>query len=504
MKTVLHSPTTQSESKEEYFQKFGKKIIGHNFEFEGPEGRVNLLYADWIASGRLFEPIENLLTNQFGPLVGNTHSESSLSGEAMTLAYKMAQQIIKEHVHANEQDVIITQGSGMTGAIAKLQRILGLHIPEKAKPYYLQPASERPVVFLTHMEHHSNQTAWLECEVDVVIVPPDENLLVSPDNIETELKKYKDRKFKIGSFTACSNVTGIFTPYHELARLMHQYGGLCFVDFAASAPYADINMHPANPAEALDAIFFSPHKFLGGPGSTGVLIFNKKLYANRIPDQPGGGTVSWTNPWGEHHYFDDIETREDGGTPAFLQTIRAALAIRLKEQMGVPHIKEREAELLELAFSGLMSIPGLIILAPEMKERLGVISFYIDKLHYNFIVRVLSDHFGIQVRGGCSCAGTYGHYLLHVDQEYSKKITRKIDSGDLSEKPGWVRLSLHPVMTNQEVTYIIDAIRQIATNPERWQSLYQYSLHTNEYYPIKKTHHIKNKLQDWFNLNSNT
>jgi selenocysteine lyase/cysteine desulfurase len=501
MKSALHS-TINTASTEEYFQEFAKKIIGYDFEFVGPAGKRNLLYADWIASGRLYRPIEDILTNQFGPLVGNTHSESSLTGEAMTLAYKMAHQIIKEHVHANDQDVIVTQGSGMTGVIAKLQRILGLHIPEKAKPYYSQPESERPVVFLTHMEHHSNQTAWLECEVDVVVIPPDDNLLVSVNNLDIELKKYKDRKHKIGSFTACSNVTGIFTPYHELARLMHQHGGLCFIDFAASAPYADMNMHPKNPDESLDAIFFSPHKFLGGPGSSGVLIFNKKLYANLIPDQPGGGTVSWTNPWGEHHYFEDIETREDGGTPAFLQTIRAALAIRLKEQMGVTHIHEREAELLEIAFDGLTTIPGLTILAPEIKERLGVISFYIEKLHYNFIVRVLSDHFGIQVRGGCSCAGTYGHYLLHVDQEYSKKITCKIDSGDLSEKPGWVRLSLHPVMTNQEVAYIIDAIKQVATNSERWKSFYQYSLQTNEYHPIKETHHMKNKLQDWFSLES--
>ncbi|MBK7651719.1 MAG: aminotransferase class V-fold PLP-dependent enzyme [Flammeovirgaceae bacterium] len=500
MKSAEHSTAIHTESTEEYFQEFARKIIGHDFEFVGPAGKRNLLYADWIASGRLYGPIEDMLTNQFGPLVGNTHSESNLTGEAMTLAYKMAHQIIKEHVHANDQDIIITQGSGMTGAIAKLHRILGLHIPEKAKPYYTQPATERPVIFITHMEHHSNQTAWLECEVDVVVIPPGDNLLVSTKNLEAELNKYRDRKHKIGSFTACSNVTGIFTPYHELARLMHQHGGLCFVDFAASAPYADMNMHPKNPEESLDVIFFSPHKFLGGPGSSGILIFNKKLYANRIPDMPGGGTVSWTNPWGEHHYFEDIETREDGGTPAFLQTIRAALAVRLKEQMGVTHIHEREAELLEIAFDGLMSIPGLKILAPSIKERLGVISFYIEKLHYNFIVRVLSDHFGIQVRGGCSCAGTYGHYLLHVDQAYSKKITSKIDSGDLSEKPGWVRHSLHPVMTNQEVAYIIDAIKQVATNSERWMPLYQYSLHTNEFQPLTETYHLKDRLKDWFNL----
>lgn len=494
------SATEKLENTEAYFKEIANKIIGQEYAFDGPSGRRKLIYADWIASGRLYEPIENLMTHHYGPLVGNTHSESSLTGEAMTIAYKMSHNIIKKHVHANENDVIITQGSGMTGAISKLQRILGLHLPEKAKKFYNQPAAEKPVVFLTHMEHHSNQTSWLECEVDVVIVPPGDDMNVHPENLETEIKKYQDRKFKIGSFTACSNVTGIFTPYHELARIMHQHGGICFVDFAASAPYAAMNMHPENPEESLDAIYFSPHKFLGGPGSAGVLIFNKNLYANRVPDQPGGGTVLWTNPWGEHQYYEDIETREDGGTPAFLQTIRAALAIRLKEQIGVEQIEQREHELLALAYERLNAIPGLHILAPGKDNRLGVFSFYVDGLHYNFIVRVLSDHFGIQVRGGCSCAGTYGHYLLHVDREFSKKITSKINSGDLSDKPGWVRLSLHPTMTNRELLYILDAIEQVASHPEKWSAHYKYSSKTNEYEPVHKNEEVKKQLEHWFNL----
>lgn len=417
------------------FEGISKNIIGHDLEVENNFGTRKLIYADWIASGRLYEPIERLMADYFGPLVGNTHSESSLTGEVMTTAYKMSYEIIKRHVNAGKDDVMIATGSGMTGALAKLQRILGLHIPEKAKPYYRIPPEEKPVVFITHMEHHSNQTSWLECEVDVVVVPPGNGLEVVPDHLEKELIKYKDRKMKIGSFTACSNVTGVFTPYHQLASAMHRHGGLCFIDFAASAPYTTMDMRPADQSEKLDAIFFSPHKFLGGPGSPGILIFDKQLYSNRVPDQPGGGTVTWTNPWGEHHYFEDIEAREDGGTPAFLQVIRAALAVRLKEQMGVENIKIKEEALLKLAFEKLETVPGLVMLAPKFTERLGVISFYIENLHFNFVVRVLSDHFGIQVRGGCSCAGTYGHYLLHVTEEQSKTITQKIDAGDLSSKP---------------------------------------------------------------------
>ncbi|MHB1198586.1 MAG: aminotransferase class V-fold PLP-dependent enzyme [Polaromonas sp.] len=487
-------------TEENTFSRFAEKVIGHDLVIENSFGARTLIYADWIASGRLYAPIERLMTDHFGPLVGNTHSESSYTGEAMTLAYKMAHEIIKKHVNANADDVFLPTGSGMTAAISKLQRILGLHIPEKAKQFYNPPASERPVVFLTHMEHHSNQTSWLECEVDVVVIPPNDDLLVDPGNLEKEIVKYKDRKLKIGSFTACSNVTGIFTPHHQLAAIMHKYDGLCFVDFAASAPYANMNMHPGKPEELLDAIFFSPHKFLGGPGSSGVLIFNKALYQNCVPDQPGGGTVLWTNPWGEHQYFEDIETREDGGTPAFLQTMRAALAVRLKEKMGTINSQERERELLRIAFERLGTIPGLKILAPENRERLGVISFYVENLHYNFIVRALSDFYGVQVRGGCSCAGTYGHYLLHVSKEQSKEITSKIDSGDLSSKPGWVRLSLHPVMTEQEVRYICDAIRKIVDNAELMLESYHYSVNTNEYYPVEASQDLKKKLERWFSL----
>jgi selenocysteine lyase/cysteine desulfurase len=272
------------------------------------------------------------------------------------------------------------------------------------------------------------------------------------------------------------------------------------VDFAASAPYVDMNMHPADPDAYLDAIFFSPHKFLGGPGSTGVLVFNKSLYSNRIPDQPGGGTVTWTNPWGEHHYYEDVETREDGGTPAFLQTIKAALAIRLKEQMTTSAIREKEEKLMERAVKGLSEIPTLHIMGDLNEKRIGVLSFYVEGLHYNLLVRVLSDHFGIQVRGGCSCAGTYGHYLLHVTREQSRHITQKIDSGDLSEKPGWVRLSLHPIMNDSEVDYIINAIKQIVEQPTHWESFYHYSVKANEYYPIESKIDAKAEMQKAFNL----
>lgn len=485
-------------SMEKYFEFFRNNIVGIDQEFDSPYGKKKIIYTDWTASGRLYRPIEEKLLHDFGPFVANTHTETNITGTAMTKAYHQARNIIKRHVNANDNDVLITTGSGMTGAINKFQRILGLKLPENLKPYTEIPNELRPVVFVTHMEHHSNQTSWLETIAKVVVVPPDDEVRVCLQTFAETLEKYKDHPIKIAAVTACSNVTGIETPYREIAKIMHQSGGLCFVDFACSAPYVDINMHPEEEGAHLDAIFFSPHKFLGGPGTSGVLIFNNNLYKNTIPDNPGGGTVSWTNPWGNHKYIDDIETREDGGTPGFLQTIRTALAIRLKEQMGVQNMMAREHELLEILFEKLQALPNVNILAPHSRERLTVISFYIDDLHFNLGVKLLNDRYGIQTRGGCSCAGTYGHFLLHMDQATSNSITCEIDHGDLTHKPGWIRMSLHPTSTNAEVNYACNAIKELAENFQEWAKEYTYDSHSNEFFHSGEK--IDGFMDDWFNL----
>ncbi|MHB8905372.1 MAG: aminotransferase class V-fold PLP-dependent enzyme [Melioribacteraceae bacterium] len=485
---------------EKYFSQYRKKIIGINQEFDSPNGRKKIIYADWIASGRLYEPIENTLNQKFYPYVGNTHSESSVTGTTMTKAYAEAKKIIKRHVNASPEDVIIFAGFGMTVAVNKFQRLLGLRVCEQLQKYTRIPDDEKPVVFLTHMEHHSNQTSWLETICEVVIIEPDEQGLVDLNHFEQLLKQFDNRKLKIGSFTAASNVTGIQPPYHLMAKMMHQHGGLCFVDFAAAAPYVDINMHPNDPLEKLDAIFFSPHKFLGGPGTSGVLIFDSKLYKRQVPDNPGGGTVDWTNPWGQHKYIEDIELREDGGTPGFLQAIKTALAVNLKDEIGVKNILEREHELLKTAFERFDNIPSIHILAQETRNRLGIISFYVEDIHYNLMVKLLNDRFGIQVRGGCSCAGTYGHYLLHVDPTRSKHIAEKINRGDLSEKPGWVRLSLHPTITNEELDFVLNAIEEVITNVKEWSKDYTYSSKTNEFCHKSQPLNGFEDINQWFNL----
>jgi len=502
MTMISENITVETSDLETYFNQFRKHIIGQDQTFVSPYGERKIIYTDWTASGRLYRPIEEKLSNEFGPFVANTHTETTVSGTAMTKAYHKAKHIIKEHVNCNDDDVLIVSGNGMTGVVNKFQRILGLKVPENLKEHTKIPDEMRPVVFVSHMEHHSNQTSWLETMATVEVIPPDNEGIFSLENLEKLLVEYKDCTIKIASIVGGSNVTGIETPYHDVAKLMHKHGGVCFVDFACSAPYVDIDMHPADEAQQLDAIFFSPHKFLGGPGTSGVLVFNKKLYNNMVPDCPGGGTVSWTNPWGEHKYIENIEDREDGGTPGFLQTIKAALAVKLKEQMGVSNMLKREHQLVAIIFKKLEAIENINILAGQHKDRLGVISFYIDDLHYNLGVKLLNDKFGIQTRGGCSCAGTYGHFLLHVDQKMSHELTHEISIGDLVRKPGWIRMSIHPTTTDAEIEFVCDSIIALAKHHETWAKDYEYSKCNNEFIhkalvnqPCKATN-----VDAWFDL----
>ena len=511
---------------ENFFSAFRKNTIGHQQCFESPFGKKEIIYADWTASGRAYQPIEECIQKEIMPFLANTHTETTITGTLMSKAYEEAKVIIKKHVHANSNDALVFCGSGMTGAVNKLQRILGMRIPERIMDYVKKKRSRdvvklkdnvinrnnifseplqldellRPIVFVTHMEHHSNQTSWLETIATVEIIKPDENGNVDLEYFRSLLEQFKHRKNKIAAITACSNVTGIQTPYHEIAKLIHEYGGLCFVDFACSAPYIDINMHPKEKDAHLDAIYFSPHKFLGGPGAPGVLIFNKKIYKNKIPDQPGGGTVVYTNPWKVHEYITNIEQREDGGTPPFLQGIKAAMCVRLKEKMGVENILKREEEMLQIIFDRFSKMKNVEILEGNIKKRLGVISFIVNGAHYNLFVKMLNDRFGIQTRGGCSCAGTYGHRLLHVGETRSYEILNLIRSGNLLCKPGWIRLSVHPTMTNAEINFIMDAIDLTASHFQEWVKDYIYDPESNEYFFKGIKAKEQSRIENWFNI----
>lgn len=483
------------------------------------------MYADWTASGRAYGPIEECMQKEIMPFVANTHTETTITGKLMSRAYEEAKVIVKEHVGANNEDALIFCGSGMTGAINKLQRMLGLRVPERMMDYMkeadLQDASKlphtltnqnsilekylpidevlRPVVFVSHMEHNSNLVTWLETIATVEIIKSGKNGNVDLDCFQKLLDRYKNRKNKIAAITACSNVTGIQTPYHKIAKLIHQYGGLCFVDFASAAPYIDINMHPEEKGTHLDAIYFSPHKFLGGQGTPGVLVFSKKIYSNSVPDQPGGGTVIYTNPWKFHEYTTNIEQREDGGTPPFLGGIKVAMCIRLKEKMGVENMRKREEEMLKIIFNRFAKMKNVEVLEENRKQRLGIISFIVSGAHYNLIVKMLNDRFGIQTRGGCSCAGTYGHMLLHVDEARSYKILNGIKLGNMLCKPGWIRLSVHPIMTNTEIDFIMNAIESTALNFRQWMNDYTYDPASNEYLFKGYDENEHCGIEHWFN-----
>lgn len=476
-------------AEENEFHFYRENTIGYRQSFISPYGRQRLLYADWAASGRLYRPIEAKLAEELGPFAGNPHTHSNLTGTAMTAAYEEAKRIIKRHVNAGPDDMLLFAGTGMTGAVNKLQRLLGLKMPRRWRAAALSTMAERdrPVIFVTHMEHHSNHISWGETIGEVVCIPPGADGRVNPEHLERLLHRYRERKVKVGAFTACSNVTGFETPYHRLSRIMHEHGGISVVDFSASAPYVRIDMHPPGaPEDRLDAVLFSPHKLLGGPGTSGVLVMNAKLGAEPVPDHPGGGTVSWTNPWGEYQYWPDPETREDGGTPGVMQAVRAALCLKLKERMGIERMLRRERELTEVLLRQLESVPGLHILGGPGRNRLGIVSFVTESVHYNLMVKLLNDRFGIQVRGGCSCAGTYGHYLLGIDRASSRQIAGLIAAGDLSRKPGWVRVSLHPIITHREAAFIGAAVREVTENIKEWKQDYIYEPRTNEWRHVRE------------------
>jgi selenocysteine lyase/cysteine desulfurase len=494
-------PTT---SLEHFFSAFARNIIGDRQVFDSPFGKKEIIYADWTATGRAYRPIEEYIQKEILPFLANTHTGSTITGQLMSKAYEEAKSIVKAHVNASIDDILIFCGSGMTGAVNKLQRILGWRVPERLGDFCshrLRIDEElRPVVFVTHMEHHSNQVSWLETIATVEIIRADENGNVDLASFRSVLQQFRHRKTKIAAVTACSNVTGIQTPYHQIAKLIHEYEGLCFVDFSGSAPYTDIDMHPGEKGAQLDAIYFSPHKFLGGGGTPGVLLFDKKVDNNNIPDQPGGGTVVYSNPWKEHEYVKDIEQREDGGTPPFLGAIKVAMCIRLKERMGVENMLKREEEMLPLIFNRFSKMENVVLLEGGNKKRLGVFSFTITGLHYNLAVKMLNDRFGIQTRGGCSCAGTYGHLLLHVDQSRSNAILHSIRSGDLHCKPGWIRMSVHPTMTDTEIAYMMDAIESTAFHYPQWEQEYSYDPGSNEYAFKGSKSAEQDTVEDWFTL----
>ena len=452
--------------KSSLIEKIYRSQYSYNKQLPGPFGDRYITYADYIASGQSSSLIEDFIQNEVLPFYANTHTEASYTGLQTSKYREEARLAIKQSVNASEEDVVLFAGSGCTGAIDLLIR--------KLTQFY-QTQDAYPVVFIGPFEHHSNILPWREGPFELVELPIS-NGNVDLHALEVQLKKYHHKKPMIGSFSAASNVTGILAPQDEIHRLLKKYDALSFWDYAGAGPYMPIDMNPKETA-GKDAIFMSPHKLIGGPGTPGVLICKKSLFQGGLPVVIGGGTVDYVTKK-KQKYIDHIESREEGGTPAILGSIRAGLAFKLKDQVGAELIQKIEHQYITEAIETFKLNKNVFVLGNTQAPRLGFMAFLIrfnDKfLHHNFVVALLNDLFGIQSRGGCSCAGPYGHDLLDITDEDSDKILNEMSLGNLALKPGWVRLNFNYFIPREEFTYLLDCVTWISLHGWKLLNLYRF------------------------------
>ena len=482
-----------------------QQIVGIDSAIQTPFGKRLMAYCDYTASGRCLLFVEKYLQG-LQRNYANTHTEDDLTGRSMTQLLHEAESMIRNAVNAGPNGRLVACGTGATGAINKFQQIVGVALPpatadtlrkeldgflgeQGLEDFRAYQRSHQPVVFVGPYEHHSNEVSWRQGLATVVGVGLAEDGGIDLDQLERLLQDpaYLGRP-RIGSFSAASNVTGMKTRVHDIAVLLHRYDALACFDYAASAPYVDINMNPepASPVEdpSLDAIFISPHKFLGGPGSSGILIFNDRLYHHELPPSVGGGgTVDYVSPT-DQDFVKDVEEREKAGTPGVLQTLKAALAFQIKRKLGSEHIEHREAELLQRAAARWQANPGIEILGNlDMSRRIGIVSFNLKDpaglyLHPKLATVLLNDLFGIQSRAGCSCAGPYGHRLLGIDEDTSEQYRDWVRKGFHGIKPGWCRVGFHFVMDDAEADYVIEAVNFLADYGYRFLSLYDFDVNS--------------------------
>ncbi len=461
-------------------------IIGEGVVIDGPFGPRRVTYADYTASGRSLDFIEDVIRDSVLPRYANTHTESSGTGLQTTRLREEARRIIRDAVGGTDDNLVIFCGSGATAAVNKLIGILEMRIPAGLDERYGLsshiPAADRPVVFVGPYEHHSNELPWRESIADVVVIGADVNGHVDTADLERQLTLHAGRPL-IGSFSAASNVTGILTDTRAVAALLHAHGALSFWDYAAAAPYVPIDVSPSAPGagDGKDAVFLSPHKFPGGPQSPGVLIVRRALVRNAVPTAPGGGTVAFVDPVG-HRYLDDPVAREEGGTPAIVESIRAGLVFRLKDAVGTDLIAAREERLWRYVFGRWAGNPGIEILGDHHSRRLSIVSFRVrhgaQYLHHNFVVALLNDLFGIQARGGCSCAGPYGHRLLAIGAARSHAFREEVGHGCDGVKPGWTRVNLNYFISATTAGFIAAAVELIAAYGYRLLPHYRFDPHT--------------------------
>jgi len=480
-------PTSPHMASSPLVERIRRGIIGTGELMDGPFGPRRVTYADYTASGRSLDFIEDFIRDNVLPRYANTHTESSGTGLQTSRLREEARRIIRDAVGGTEDDLVIFCGSGATAAVSKLIGILELRIPAGLDESYdltaRIPEAARPVVFVGPYEHHSNELPWRESFADVVVIAEDGDGHIDMADLERQLDRHAHRRLLIGSFSAASNVTGILTDTSAVARMLHSRGALSFWDYAAAGPYVDMRVSASGPGggDHKDAVFLSPHKFPGGPQTPGVLIVRRELVRNPVPTVPGGGTVAFVDPVG-HRYLDDPIAREEGGTPAIIESIRAGLVFGLKQEVGTDVITAREEQLWRHVLRRWAGVPQIEVLGNQRSRRLSIISFRIrhdaQYLHHNFVVAVLNDLFGIQARGGCSCAGPYGHRLLAIGAARSHAFRDEIGHGCEGIKPGWSRVNLNYFISAAEADYIAAAVELIAADGYRLLPSYRFDPHT--------------------------
>ena len=478
------------DDKAELVELVRKSVVGGEQILDGPYGPTQLVYADYTASGRCLSFIEDYLRNQVMPFYANTHTMMSGTGRQTTALREEARSIIGASVGANDQDVVIFCGSGATAGIHQLIGVLGLRMGGEFGNSQSGPATGRPVVFIGPYEHHSNEVSWRESAADVVVIDEDENGRIDLSLLEAELVKHQDRPLKIGSFSAASNVTGIGSDTRSIAAMLHNHGALSFWDFAAAGPYVKIemNMHDDEPDGHLvykDAVFLSPHKFIGGPGCSGILVAKRHIFEGRKPSFPGGGTVDYVSQT-EHIFSTSVIEREEAGTPAIIASIKTGLVFQLKEAVGIDEIQKREHHFIRNAIKQWRAHPNIHILGNHERWRLSIVSFMIRSpdqrfLHHHFVVALLNDLFGIQARGGWQCAGPYGHRLLNIDLTKSEAYRREIQRGCRGVKPGWTRLNFNYFISEETFDYIVRAVELVAEFGWRMMSAYCFDPETGRW-----------------------